>query len=94
MIRGDEVYEERIQKMEGTTDDTWWWHVGDSGAWKGPIDDWNQGHFKTYVETIKNKNIVVTAGANMGLHTRSYASQFKTVYCFEPDFTNFHALGS
>ncbi len=92
MIKGDDLYEERTQKLEGSVDDKWWWQKHDTGAWEGPVKDWNTSHFKMYVEPIHNKGTVVTAGGNMGLYTRVYSELFRRVYVFEPDHFNFHAL--
>lgn len=91
-IKGDDLYEERVQKLAGTSNDTWSWLKHDRGAWDGPVKDWNTSHFNKYVENIPRKNVVVTAGGNMGLHTRVYSEHFKHVYVFEPDHLNFHAL--
>ena len=41
---------------------------------------------------VQSKKVVVTAGGNMGLHTRAYSEMFERVFVFEPDTINFHAL--
>lgn len=92
MISGEDMYEERTAKLKGTTNDRWCWLQRDKGAWEGPLNDWNTSHYEKYVEPIEHKNVVVTAGGNMGLYTRAYSNIFKRVYVFEPDHFNFHAL--
>jgi len=92
MFKGDELYEVRTQPLEGSSNSLWSWAKKDTGAWQGPVNDWNTSHFAKYVEPIETKGVVVTAGGNMGLHTRVYSELFERVYVFEPDYINFHAL--
>ena len=40
----------------------------------------------------KNKNVVISAGANVGFYIKKYAEIFKKVYAFEPEPVNFHCL--
>lgn len=40
----------------------------------------------------KNKNAVISAGANVGYYIKKYAKLFKKVYAFEPDLVNFKCL--
>ena len=91
-MKGDGYYEYRTQRIEGAKNDRWYWWKEDTGAWVGPVDDWNQCHYHKYVEPIPHKRVVVTAGGNMGLYTRAYSDLFENVYVFEPDTDNFHAL--
>jgi len=92
MINEENMYEERIAELKGSNGDKWCWLRQDTGAWEGPLKDWNTSHYEKYVEPIEQKNVVVTAGGNMGLYTRAYSTLFKRVYVFEPDHINFHAL--
>lgn len=91
-LKGDGYYEYRSQPVEGAKHDRWWWWKDDTGAWVGPLDDWNRSHYQKYVEPIPHKGVVVTAGGNMGMYTRAYSDLFEAVYVFEPDTSNFHAL--
>ncbi len=92
MISGDDIYEIREQKIEGATDTKWWWAKTDTGAWIGPVEDWNESHYHKYFNKVQSRKVVVTAGGNMGLHTRAYSEMFERVFVFEPDTINFHAL--
>jgi FkbM family methyltransferase len=70
----------------------WVWTKEDTGAWDGPVQDWHTSHKHKYFKHVKNFDVVITAGANHGLHARFYADKFKTVYAFEPDPLNFYCL--
>lgn len=91
-MRGDELYEERDLEIKGCDDSKWYWQKVDDGAWKGPHENWNSSHFEKYFKYTPERMLVVTAGANMGLHVRPYSQMFETVYAFEPETKNFHAL--
>lgn len=91
-IDGDELYEIREFEIKGATNQKWWWQKIDTGALKGPLTDWNCSHYQKYFEHCTDRKTVVTAGGNMGLHTRAYAEMFEKVYVFEPDLRNFAAL--
>jgi FkbM family methyltransferase len=91
-MKGDDLYEERTEPIKGTDNATWWWLKRDTGAWTGPIADWNESHYDAFVKDIAPKKVVVTAGGNMGLYTRAYSEMFERVYVFEPDHFNFSAL--
>jgi FkbM family methyltransferase len=82
MIREDDV--------DGEKD--WHWVRDDENAWLGPKDDWINSHKERYFEHVKKFDVVITAGANHGLHCRFYAKKFKMVYAFEPNPLAFHAL--
>lgn len=70
----------------------WIWIKADRGAWAGPKIDWETSHKVKFLQYLKNRNVVVTAGANQGMYVRFYARLFKTVYAFEPDPLNFFCL--
>jgi FkbM family methyltransferase len=69
----------------------WKWPELDTGAWDGPVDDWNVSH-KAMIETIANKRTVVQAGGNCGLYPALLSQMFEQVITFEPDLQNFHFL--
>ena len=92
MIFGDDEFYEREATVLGAKSNKWYWAKGDTGAWDGPLTDWNESHFEKYVKPVKNKGIVVTAGGAMGMYARGYSGLFKQVFVFEPDWKNFHAL--
>ena len=70
----------------------WVWPREDDGAWDGPTKDWEQSHKEKYMKYLRQKNVVVTAGANCGLHTRFFSKLFHVVYAFEPAPLNFHCM--
>jgi len=70
----------------------WWWIKGDTNSWEGPSMNWKQSHKDKYFQFVKKRDVVVTAGANHGIHARFYADTFKTVYAFEPNPIAFHCL--
>ncbi len=72
----------------------WLWIKGDLNAWDGPSKNWTQSHKDKYYKYLKKKDIVVTAGANHGIHCRFYAMTFKYVYAFEPNPYSFHCMSS
>jgi FkbM family methyltransferase len=73
-------------------DDRWMWPKQDTGAWHGPILNWENDHIHKYFKNVTNYKTVVTAGANCGLHVRVYAHLFEKVYAFEPHWLNFYCL--
>jgi FkbM family methyltransferase len=82
----------RTEELEFCEDDKWIWPEVDEGSWKGPVKDWNHSHSKLYFKNLKNKSVVVTAGANMGLHVRAYSGMFQHVFAFEPFWISFYCL--
>jgi FkbM family methyltransferase len=40
----------------------------------------------------ENKNVIISAGANVGFYIKKYAGIFKKVYAIEPDLINFNCL--
>jgi len=92
----DELYVRSGRPIEGLSD--WLWIKGDGGpntdggAWLGPREDWIHSHSIKYFTHVKNYNVCVQAGGNLGLYPRLLANRFKTVYTFEPDSLNFHCL--
>lgn len=77
------------QNVCGVTD--WLWVKEDTSSWPSSLF-WEVGHYDKYLRYLKKRDLVVTAGANCGLHARMYADIFKTVYAFEPESLNFHCL--
>ena len=86
----DELIMVRPDVVDGEKD--WHWLKHDTGAWDGPVEDWETSHKIKYMKYLKGNDVVVTAGGNQGLYSRLYAKYFKNVYVFEPDPLNFHCL--
>lgn len=82
----------RIRETVVDGDANWHWPVSDSGAWDGPVSDWENSHKEKYFKYLKKADVVFCAGGNCGLYTRLFARRFKLVYSFEPDPLNFHCL--
>lgn len=87
-------YTELCTVRETTVDgvSNWLWPVEDTGAWDGPVSDWEISHKEKFFKYLKGTQVVFTAGGNCGLYTRLYAKVFDAVYSFEPDPFNFHCL--
>lgn len=96
MSYNEEVYTRTGRSIEGIED--WLWIRGDGGpntdggAWLGPREDWIHSHSKKFFTHVKDFNICIQAGGNLGLYPRLLSSRFKLVYTFEPDPLNFHCL--
>jgi len=86
------LVEMREQELEPGLGDQWMWPHGEQGAWKGPFSDWKNSHRHKYFEDLKGSDLIITAGANMGVYVRAYAKRFKNVYAFEPDWLNFYCM--
>ncbi len=92
----EELYERSGRPIEEL--DGWMWIKGDGGintdggAWVGPRDDWVDSHSKKFFTHVKNFDLVIQAGGNLGMYPRFLANRFKMVYTFEPDPLNFHCL--
>lgn len=80
----------RVDEVDGVGD--WLWIKADNGAWDGPKQDWERDHKTRYFEHLRERNVVVTAGANQGMYARLFAPLFRTVYAFEPCPLNFYCL--
>ena len=89
-MKFDELVKYRDEIVDG--EGHWMWPSTDRGAWDGPKDDWLTEHSIKYYKYLRAQNVVVTAGANCGLHTRFFAKTFQRVYAFEPDPLNFHCM--
>ena len=72
--------------------DNWLWVKEDTTSWPGPRREWINDHYSKFFKYLRNRNVVITAGANCGMHARLFADKFKLVYAFEPDSLNFHCL--
>ncbi len=70
----------------------WYWIKGDTNAWDGPSKNWLQQHREKYFKHVKKFDVVVTAGANHGLHCRFYSKRFAVTYAFEPNPLAFYCL--
>ena len=67
------------------------WPVGDSGAYNGPMDDW-QHNIESILLNVKDFHVVVQAGGCCGLYPLLYSGFFRKVYTFEPSPDNFYCL--
>ena len=67
------------------------WPVGDTGAYDGPMADW-QHNIETILQNVKDFNVVVQAGGCCGLYPLLYSKFFKKVHTFEPSPDNFYCL--
>jgi FkbM family methyltransferase len=70
----------------------WMWVAEDTSAWLGPMNEYVTDHQYKFYQYLKDNKVVVTAGANCGLHVRFFAKKFDYVYAFEPDPLNFHCM--
>lgn len=86
----DDLVHIRKDDIQGETN--WVWPISDDGAWTGPRNDWISNHSDKYFKYLEKMDVVVTAGANCGMHVRFFAKKFKKVYAFEPDPLNFHCM--
>jgi len=87
------LIELRTKKLDPEThDDRWLWPKVDTGAYAGPFTDWESSHRHKYFQNLKDNKLIVTAGANMGVHVRAYARKFDEVYAFEPHWLNFYCM--
>lgn len=68
------------------------WIKTDTGAWEGPLSDWQTSHKSKYQMYCRKFDVVVCAGGNQGMYPLLFSSMFKTVYTFEPDPLNFFCL--
>jgi FkbM family methyltransferase len=89
MSYNEQVYI-KPETVDGEKD--WLWIKGDTGAWDGPQMDWQCSHKERYLNHVKQRRTVITAGANQGLYARLYSNIFSHVYAFEPDSLNFHCM--
>lgn len=72
--------------------DSWVWPITDTGAWDGPVNDWETSHREKYLKHTPGRSTVIQAGGNCGLYPRLLADIFQCVYTFEPDPLNFYCL--
>jgi FkbM family methyltransferase len=70
----------------------WYYHTEADHYWSIIRNDW-VNHCRTkYFKHVKSFDVMITAGAHIGMYTKFYAEKFKTVYAFEPDPANFFCL--
>jgi FkbM family methyltransferase len=73
-------------------DETDWYHLNEGdNQWTHLVECWNHTKEK-YLEYVKNKEVVVTAGGYIGLYVRFYSKLFKRVYAFEPHPLHFYCM--
>lgn len=73
-------------------EDSWYYYKNSDNLWEIIKNDWLQSCRYKYFAHVNEKNVMITCGAHVGLYTRFYAKQFKTVYAFEPDPFHFFCL--
>jgi len=54
--------------------------------------DWLNSCKDKYFQYVKNKRVMITLGAHIGMYTRFYEKQFERIYAFEPDPFHFFCL--
>lgn len=86
----DSVTYSRKHLVDGK--ENWVWTLNETGAWDGPLSDWENSHKNLYLTHCKNFRTVVQAGGNQGLYPYLFSTFFEHVYTFEPDGLNFHCL--
>ncbi len=67
-----------------------WWPRGETSCY-----EWTKKELdlpEHLMQHVKNKQVIVQAGGNMGWFTQIYAQHFERVYVFEPDNINFLCL--
>lgn len=69
----------------------WVWPLADSGAWTGPVSDWQLSH-KKIISRIQSKRTVIQAGGNCGLYPTLLTQFFDKVFTCEPDPFNYEFL--
>ena len=70
----------------------WWWVATDTGAWDGPMDDWQTSHKEMIIKHVPMRGAVVQAGGNCGMYPVLLSKIFGQVYTFEPDALNYSCL--
>ena len=89
-MNGDIVYHE-TKGIPGEFDSGLWWIEGDSGSWDGPSTDWIS-HREKILGQVKDFQVCVQAGGNLGLYPAMLGMRFQRVYTFEPHPTSFRCL--
>lgn len=87
-------YEKDLKLIEEDVlgENNWLWVKEDTSAWLGPMLEYTRDHQYKFYQYLKGNKVVVSAGANCGLHIRFFAKKFERVYAFEPDPLNFHCM--
>lgn len=80
-----------VDDVDGESDWYYYEPFGDH-AWWIIKNDWLTCCKQKYFEHLKEKRVMVTCGAHVGLYARFFAKEFGTVYAFEPDPFNFLCL--
>jgi FkbM family methyltransferase len=77
-------------ELGGTSE--WYYHSDADHFWSIIRNDWVDHCREKYFKYVKSFDVMITAGAHIGMYTKFYAEKFKTVYAFEPDPTSFFCL--
>ena len=90
-IERKEMHSKESKIITDIVDEETDWFIFNDHEWNHLVDCWNHTKDK-YFQYVKNKNVVITAGAHVGLYTRFYSKSFKTVYAFEPNPLSFYCM--
>lgn len=66
------------------------WPEKDEGCWQAVFGEIPK--LQKVLELVKSKNVCVQAGGNCGVFAKYLSAEFKYVYTFEPDPTNYLCL--
>lgn len=67
-----------------------WWPTACKRARQ--YSDMTAGDIDSIMKMVAGRDVVVQAGGNVGVWPKAFAKEFKAVYTFEPDYTNFRCL--
>jgi FkbM family methyltransferase len=67
-----------------------WWPKNEIGCYRWTANEIDLPEY--LMKHVKNKQVMIQAGGNMGWFTKLYAQQFERIYVFEPDPVNFVCL--
>lgn len=74
-------------------ENSWYYYeTGPDHFWNIIKGDWLNECKNKYFKYVNEKDVMITCGAHVGMYTKFYAKQFKTVYAFEPDPFHFFCL--
>lgn len=90
-IERKEMHSKESKIITDIVDEETDWCIFNDHEWNHLVDCWKHTKDK-YFQYVKNKNVVITAGAHIGLYTRFYSKSFKTVYAFEPNPLSFYCM--
>jgi FkbM family methyltransferase len=71
--------------------DGWWWPANDTDARHVIMRDW-QPDIAALLPHVRGRDLIIQAGANIGVYPLALADQFQRVVTCEPDPTNYACL--